>query len=263
MSDFTTDWLALREPADRASRDLELTRRLGAWASGHRVLDIVDLGSGTGANMRYLAPQLPPSQRWRLIEHDPGLIEAGSQDLSINAVYERRDLVGELDLVFTPRPTIVTASALIDLVSPAWLGRLARRTVAAEAACLIVLTISGQVDLEPADEFDPEMLNLVSRHQRTDKGFGVAAGGQAATILGELFAGHGYRVEMTASDWHLGADLRGLQQRLVEGYAGAALAVAPDRAGAITLWLERRGALIARGRLRCVVAHTDLLALPP
>ncbi len=70
MSDFSTDWLALREPADRRARSPRLMegllRRLavltqppGAESSpSPRTLRILDLGCGTGANLRYLAPRL-------------------------------------------------------------------------------------------------------------------------------------------------------------------------------------------------------------
>ena len=55
---FTADWLALREPVDHRSRADDLLNVLGTWwetAGGSR---IADLGSGTGSNLRYLAPRL-------------------------------------------------------------------------------------------------------------------------------------------------------------------------------------------------------------
>ncbi len=70
MSDFSTDWLALREPADSRARSTRLVgsllRRLavltqppGAESSpSPQTLRIIDLGCGTGANFRYLAPRL-------------------------------------------------------------------------------------------------------------------------------------------------------------------------------------------------------------
>jgi len=34
-------------------------------------VEIIDLGAGTGANQRWLAPRLPFRQRWIHIDHDP------------------------------------------------------------------------------------------------------------------------------------------------------------------------------------------------
>lgn len=70
MGDFSTDWLALREPADRRARSTRLVGSLlarlaafthapGAGSSpSPQTLRILDLGCGTGANLRYLAPRL-------------------------------------------------------------------------------------------------------------------------------------------------------------------------------------------------------------
>ena len=69
---FAADWLALREPADRAARDEALARRAAA-AAGPDPL-IVDLGCGTGATWRALSPYLPKGARWRFVDKDPELL---------------------------------------------------------------------------------------------------------------------------------------------------------------------------------------------
>ncbi len=72
MGDFSADWLALREPADIRARSPRLVRsllaRLAAFTQApdaepalppsRQTLRILDLGCGTGANIRYLAPRL-------------------------------------------------------------------------------------------------------------------------------------------------------------------------------------------------------------
>ena len=64
MSGFTGEWLALREPADIAARSQELTSFVRDALESRARLEIVDLGSGTGSNVRYLAPRLPSPQHW-------------------------------------------------------------------------------------------------------------------------------------------------------------------------------------------------------
>lgn len=49
---FAPQWLALREPADRAARDTALLARAAHLAGPAPV--IVDLGAGTGASVRAL-----------------------------------------------------------------------------------------------------------------------------------------------------------------------------------------------------------------
>src|SRR3546814_18907456 len=77
---FDADWLSLRAPADEAARSSDLTGRFGEalLRRGGGAVRIVDLGRGTGANFRFLAPRLaalgarPPS--WRLVERSPHLL---------------------------------------------------------------------------------------------------------------------------------------------------------------------------------------------
>ena len=71
----TPEWLDLREPADAAARSDELAERLGRHlpAAGHLVIH--DLGGGSGAMVRWLAPRLPGPQHWVVHDRDEGLLE--------------------------------------------------------------------------------------------------------------------------------------------------------------------------------------------
>ena len=118
ISNFSTEWLALREPVDAASRNVELTARLLEWREQLDTLAALDLASGTGANFRFLAPLLGGEQHWRLVDHDPALLAQGNSGSS-NAFWqvERQclNLVDWESLDFQS-VQLVTASALIDLV---------------------------------------------------------------------------------------------------------------------------------------------------
>jgi hypothetical protein len=66
---------------------------------------------------------------------------------------------------------VVTASALLDLVSDAWLAALVEHCYAANAIAMFALTYDGRVQLEPREPQDDWIRQLVNRHQRSDKGF--------------------------------------------------------------------------------------------
>ena len=68
------EWLALREPADAAARAPELVEHLARHlpATGRRVIH--DLGCGTGAMGRWLAPLLPGPQHWVVHDRDADLL---------------------------------------------------------------------------------------------------------------------------------------------------------------------------------------------
>src|SRR3974390_1267119 len=124
MSKFSAEWLALREPVDATSRWMRLTRVVAEALPRYRGVDVLDLGAGTGANVRYLAGKLPLPQRWLLVDHDERLLRLAPK------VWPSRRLdlhEAVLDGSLFKGRALVTASALLDLVSDAWLEALVSR----------------------------------------------------------------------------------------------------------------------------------------
>ena len=274
METFDPDWLALREPADGRARDKTLTERLRAAWRRRGWTRVVDLGSGTGANLRYLAPRLPPGQRWILVDHDPrhlSRLRRLDAPLEVDAAtVVARDLAAD-GLEIVEQADLVTASALLDLVSESWLAGLVRRCADDARGAYFTLTYDGEVrwmtesavgwrvDDDPDDEL---VRGAVNRHQRGDKGFGPALGPAAAPLAARLFQEAGYRTRLVGSGWRLESADHRLIGRLVEGWASAATEVRPDAADRVAAWGVRRRAALARGSFRVTVGHRDLLALP-
>jgi hypothetical protein len=260
MGDFTARWLALREPIDAASRSMRLTRDVAAVLPRYRAIDILDLGAGTGANVRYLAGKLPLPQRWMLVDHDERLLSRASKAWASQCLDLQRAV---LDASLFSGRALVTASALLDLASEAWLQALVARCREAGAAVLFALTYDGRMDFAPAEPEDEAICELVNQHQKTDKGLGPAEGPSAVARASELFTTAGYYVEREASDWELTPELHELQRQLIAGWADAATAVAPEQSAAVADWRARRIAHVVAGRSQLIVGHKDLAGWLP
>jgi ubiquinone/menaquinone biosynthesis C-methylase UbiE len=74
MSGFSAEWLALREPYDRAARSAAVLAAVADALIGETSISVVDLACGTGATLRALGPHLPPFQRWRLVDNNLSLL---------------------------------------------------------------------------------------------------------------------------------------------------------------------------------------------
>lgn len=263
MSGFSAEWLALREPADRRARDpgapalAELLAALGP----DRATEVLDLGAGSGSNLRYLGPRLGPDWRWTLADHDAGLLAVAARAPEPPQL-RRVDLATQLDQLPFPQRGLVTASALLDLVSAAWIAALATRCAAARAGILFAITYDGRANCRPIDPDDRLIVSLVNRHQRTDKGFGPALGPAAAAAAAASFGRAGYVLRRVRSDWQIGPDEPELQAALLQGWAQAACELDPSGSARIEAWLERRRRLLARGRSRLTVGHEDLYGWP-
>jgi hypothetical protein len=158
---------------------------------------------------------------------------------------------------------LVTASALLDLVSEHWLTALCARIVASHATVLWALSYDGRIALAPAHPDDDWIVDRINRHQHTDKGFGAALGPDAWRFAGRQLEQAGYEVRTADSSWHCGAAERGLLDVLIEGWGQAAAEIAPADAQRSRAWCRLRLEQSARGELTASVGHQDLLAAPP
>ena len=268
MGRFSADWLALREPSDARARSAALTRVIADRLEAAAELHVLDLAAGTGANVRYLDGFLhgdPHSCHWLLVDNDAALLARAATLLGLRKSVETRAV--DLSAAFEPAAAnlcagqdLVTASALLDLVSERWLNALAGRCANARAAVLFALTYNGDIRCSPGEPEDAMVRDLVNRHQRIDKGFGPALGPDAAASAVRAFAALGYDVRQERSDWVLAADVPELQRQLIEGWADAAREIAPEETPRLRGWKTRRLAHIGAGRSRIVVGHDDVAA---
>jgi hypothetical protein len=280
------EWLALREAADAAARSETVTNAVVDVLSRHDRLRVLDLATGTGSNVRFLMPRLrSPLQRWLtldrsrvLLDHIPRrMTEAGYDVAPTSNGWELRSnrvacLIETkvIDLATIPRgdvldsPHLVTASALLDLVSDVWLRSLAAWCLDMRAAALFAITYNGRSSCSPPEPEDRVVLELFNRHQRTDKGLGgPAAGPGAVASVVRAFDEAGYLVVREASDWNIGPEAVSFQRELIHGWAHAASEIDPGAALTIAGWRERRLVHVADGRSHLVVGHDDVGAWLP
>ncbi len=267
---FDAGWLGLREPIDHRCRSPFVATVLHKWWSENGSSRVLDLGTGTGSNLRYLAPLLSGPQQWTLLDHDPDLlsrIRAPSPEVSVTPV--RGELADEgLDAI--RRADLVTGSALLDLVSADWVSSLVERCVTAECAVLFSLTYDGTIqwsvshgsEEESPDPEDELVRTAVNAHQRGDKGLGPALGPTAASFAKGSLQEGGYRTWLRPSPWQLGPSEAKLAQALVAGWVEAAIQQVPEEAERLHAWAGRRFSTIANGEFALTVGHQDLLALP-
>ncbi len=191
---FSADWLALREKLDQPARNRLLA---GALARHLKELPhLLDLGAGTGSLFRFMAPIIGRSQNWIFADADESLLYvaldrtaewaerngfgvASRQGLGRPSLrlrtstgeWQIQTLVTDLGRVphGLPLDTVdaVVCSALLDLVSRAWMARL---FTALRVPFYAGLTVNGHDAWTPQHCADPVVRTAFRRDQRRDKG---------------------------------------------------------------------------------------------
>jgi trans-aconitate methyltransferase len=242
------DWLALREPADAAARSTELLERVPLSAP----VTVHDLGSGTGSMARWLAPRLPPATSWVLYDRDAELLERARSGVP-GAAVRVRDIT-RLEPADLAGASLVTASALLDMLTGAELDRLVAATV--PYPTLLALSVTGQVRLEPADPLDATIRDAFNDHQRRAGRLGP----DAATAAVRAYRERGVTVRTRPSPWRLGPERAALVVEWFAGWVGAALEQRPELAAITDSYVQERLGRARTGRLTVLVDHLDVLA---
>ncbi len=272
---FAPEWLLLREGADAAARAKDLLgplrHRLTAAARvpGRRPLLVRDLGCGTGSMGRWLVGRLPGPQRWVLHDRDPvllarartGLPGAAADGTPVTASTHTGDLtrLRGADLAGT---ALVTASALLDLLTADEVDGLAAACVAAACPALLTLSVTGRVALSPADPLDAAIGAAFNAHQRRATAGRRLLGPDAVASAVGAFRRRGAEVRVRPSPWRLGPERAALTAEWLVGWVAAAVEQCPELAGRADDYLGRRLEACAAGGLAVVVQHADLLSLP-
>ncbi|HEY4225097.1 MAG TPA: SAM-dependent methyltransferase [Pseudolysinimonas sp.] len=267
LPQVSPDWLVLRAAADDRSRSAELADAAAALLPPGRLV-VHDLGSGSGAMMRWLAPRLAGPQRWVLHDADAGILEhrdpappvdaAGRPALTTTSVEQ----LAELEPAALSNASLVVASALLDVITWSEARTVVAACVAVGAPTLFSLTVAGRVELDPPNPDDDIVATAFNTHQRRDADGRRLLGPDAVGVVAGLFAGAGWRLRVVDTPWRLGSGDGELIAEWLDGWLDAAVEQAPllrDRAEAFR---AQRRAQLADGRLRVVIHHQDVLAWP-
>jgi hypothetical protein len=295
MSGFSAAWLALREPVDHRSRNLTLQNQVVDFL--HRrppvvsgLLHITDLGSGTGSNLRALAPHFGPMQNWTLVDYDTDLLRAARTTLlswadgvldsnipnligevggfsgpveplvitknmkTITVQFRCADLLADYRSILNEPADLITAAAFFDLVAEPWLADFC---AALSKPLYTVLTYDGKETWSPPNALDADVLRAFHAHQSTDKGFGAALGPSGAERLQSLLQGMGFTTACAPSPWRMDYHDCALMDQLAMGTAGAAREMGVLENSGIDQWEQAR-----RQASYCEIGHIDLFAYP-
>ena len=272
MTGFSIDWLNLREPADlraRAGSVLDEVREFLLNGTSQQPTLIVDLGCGTGSTLRALEKHWAGTAmplRWCLIDNDPELLaEAERRCAGEHEINTLEQDLGQVQNLPVNDASLVTASALFDLVSADFVERLVEVLVSQKSQGSIgvyaALNYDGTTQWTPAHPLDDVVLAAFNRDQQRDKGFGPALGPAAHRFMERTFSRNGFIVTSAPSPWNLAAPDAEMQAELIRGMVDAVKGDASLTDEGLKQWSEFRNENLLTGN--CCIGHQDIFARLP
>jgi len=290
MSKFSTEWLSLREPIDHRSRNQDLQAQVINYLAKVKTVypgtvRLTDLGSGTGSNLRALAPLLNAVQHWTLTDYDLELLQAARTSLlawadseianhvlestiatstqikPLSISKENKKMIVEfrcVDLnkdyrtILDEPADIITAAAFFDLVAEPWLTKFCAYL---SKPLYTVLTYDGIEKWSPPEIIDVDILKAFHQHQITDKGFGSALGPAASERMQSLLRECHFSTVCASSPWILDNHDHLLIEHLASGTVGAVREINTIPNHLVDQWEQSR-----RQASKCEIGHIDLFA---
>jgi hypothetical protein len=262
-------WLALREPADAEARARDLAEAVErALPTGGSTV-IHDLGCGTGAMGRWLSPLLAGPQHWVLHDRDADLLASAvadppgpAADSAPVTVEARRTDITRIPARDLDGASLITVSALLDLLTADELDGLVALCAGTGCPILLTLSVIGGVEISPADPLDPRVAAAFDAHQRRTTKRGRLLGPDAVDFAARAFRRLGAEVIVRPSPWRLGPAHSALTAAWFTGWVEAACEQEVELAARCEPYADRRLEQASSGELAVTVGHADLLVLP-
>ena len=159
--------------------------------------------------------------------------------------------------------SLVTASALLDVLTGAELETVVQACLRARAPVLFTLSVTGEVTFDPVDPGDLVFASAFNAHQRRVEDGRRLLGPDAVSAAADLFRAAGWSVRAADSPWELDAGDRLLVAEWLDGWLDAAVEQRP----ALREWADEyqrlRAVQLMAGALQVAIGHRDVLAWPP
>ncbi len=138
------------------------------------------------------------------------------------SVQTRQRDITRLDPAELAGASLITAAALLDMLTADELDRFVVACASARCPVLVTLSVTGDVELEPADPLDERIGAAFNAHQRRTVGDRRLLGPDAVGAAVEAFDRLGADVIVRPSPWRLGAAQAALTTEWLAGWVGAA-----------------------------------------
>ena len=221
---FNLSWITQRENYDNNSRSSLLNNFL--IKNKDRINNIIDLGCGTGSFLRWCFKNKIAINKIIMIDHNKKLlnqapiifskyfrekkflfnkisrrkfeVENTLKTKNIEIILKEDDISSALQQI--NQYNLISLSAVADLLSKTFIRKLLNK-VSSNKLIYFSICFNGIIKWNPINKFDKYIINNFNRHQKQDKGTGLALGSECAKYIKSYSQKKGYKCLKKDSSW--------------------------------------------------------------
>ena len=174
MHKFENSWLFQREKIDNLSKNISIIKKINSVLKNYDKIRIIDLGTGTGSNFRYLSKKIKfKNQSWTLMDlSKSSLNEAKKTSVTNNKIQKiilkHNDIIKNIEQHNFDNYEIVTGSAFLDIMPVNWFKKFYTKN---RNTKLVYFSINydGYFKFYPKHKLDKDVLQLFNNEQKSKK----------------------------------------------------------------------------------------------
>ena len=284
---FDLSWITQRENYDNNSRSSLLNDFL--INSKDRINNIIDLGCGTGSFLRWCFKNKININKIIMIDHNKKLlnqapvifakyfreknflfnkfsrrrfeIENISKTKNVEIILKEDDISSALQKI--NQYNIISLSAIADLLSKTFIRKLLNK-ISSNKLIYFSICFNGIIKWNPTNKFDKYIINNFNRHQKQDKGTGLALGSECVKYIKSYSQKKKYKCLKKDSSWFIKSNKQ-LDQIFQHQYIKTIIKALKedditDR-NILKEWHAERTKKIESKKSNLVVKHDDILII--
>ena len=174
MHKFENSWLFQREKIDNLSKNKFIISKINSYLKTLDQIRIIDLGTGTGSNFRYLSKKIKfKNQSWTLMDISKSSLNEAKKNIIANSKIKKINLK-KVDIIKNIQQhkfndyDLVTGSAFLDIMPFNWFKKFYLKN---KNTKLVYFSINydGYFKFYPQHKLDRDILELFNDDQKSKK----------------------------------------------------------------------------------------------
>ena len=206
MHKFNNTWLFKREKIDNLSKNKLIIQNINKSLKNHNEINIIDLGTGTGSNFRYLSKKIKyNNQYWTLMDISKSSLKEARANTQINKKIKNisiknHDVIQNISTTNFSNYDVVTGSAFLDIMPKKWFKSFYLKNINTKIVYFSI-NYDGYFNFFPKHHLDNSVMNLFNSDQKSKKVNNLKAVGPDCSLIIDSFFSKTHKTYSLKSNW--------------------------------------------------------------